>query len=198
MKNRQWPSTWVDEMNDFIHKYGKPDVHFDSDSVSPFDLVKNYSLEDRHIEKLIDSKSQAVRLHVSSHPSLKPEHARELLKDRYNYSDLALNPAIRDMPDVIDHLISHGKSLGHQGLIYGKNVDERHIDKLINHASPELTYHQICSQFGDKIKPHHIDSMIDNIQSMHNVDDKSRALRGLKSSYKKFTDEQKTRLQTMK
>lgn len=56
-------------MNNFIYKYGKPDVHFDSEKVGSWVMANNRSLTDEHINKILDDpyEHQAKRKIMSNH-----------------------------------------------------------------------------------------------------------------------------------
>jgi hypothetical protein len=65
--------------NKFTHRYGLPDVHFDSKSAPDRELVRNHHLRSSDIDKLLDSDNEEVRQEAIQNPNATTEHISKAL-----------------------------------------------------------------------------------------------------------------------
>jgi hypothetical protein len=165
-------------MNDFTHKYGKPDVHFDTSIVSPARLAKNMNLTDKHIDDLIDSDS------TGAHWSLLDKHQLSLPRlERLASKDIDSQKMVGRQQhlsiDLANKMLSQSNKLT-TPLAYNQHLTKKYIeagvlpqgtelirdirtgdhdfDHIIKHGDDVL----FSSLANNKLlKPHHIDAIMD-------------------------------------
>jgi hypothetical protein len=129
-------------MNDFTHKYGKPDVHFDTSKTPIEVLASNRNLTDKHIEHLINSGSEKVHEQLIMNSSLTDKHVDDLFdkaSDGAYSSEFYENSCInRDLKSHhIDQALEVDSNNLNRDLAHQKNATTKHLGKLITRGNGE-------------------------------------------------------------
>jgi hypothetical protein len=149
--------------NDFTHRYGKPDVHFDTSVASDDALARNRNALPAHVvDRLVNSNYEHVVCSVIYNQKLSPEHVDKIIDDWAYFSSgvrhaLAVTKHVQ--PHHIDKIIGMGDFWAQKDLAKHQVLQPHHIDKLINlnkrDINTSIAEHQ-------KMAPEHIDHMIIN------------------------------------
>lgn len=138
-------------MNDFIHKYGKPDVHFSMDTISdPAAIIDNMSLTDDQHRQMLDK----VVDHIKSGGYVRAKHLSKVFADKRlskEHFDVLANSELRNSEESpsIDHIVK------------SKHADSALFDNLLdNHSHHIYTLGSVAHAPG--LSPHHIDKIIDH------------------------------------
>lgn len=164
-------------MNDFLHRYGKPDVHFSLDNIkTPAAVLDNPNLSDEQTDKIIEHA--ATRL---SYPDgkIRSKHLSKILNnprlskenfDKFASSELSSGDESLNIDDIVNNKHADAKLFdhildNHSHNIYtlsatarAKGLSPHHIDKIIDH-----NYSGIDETLAERqdLQPHHIQRLID-------------------------------------
>jgi hypothetical protein len=134
-------------MNDFTHKYGKPDVHFDTSSMKIGELAKNRNLDSRPdlLERLVDG---AAKSDLSPRQTLNVLRNPSFTKTHYD--------------KIFDAQLSKSDSVIHGELGLSKHIDSHQIDKLLDKAdeTSDPSIYSIVAE-SPKTEPKHIKRLMD-------------------------------------
>lgn len=147
-------------MNDFLHRYGVPDEHFNPNKTTDEALSSNHNLKAHHIEKLVDTNDEYAVERLIDLNKLQPHHIDKILSDWGDFS-FGVKRRLIDgqnlQPHHIDKLIGYGDKFLQRDLASHSDLQPHHIDRLLNLNDRIIN----INLGGNKnLQPHHIDKMI--------------------------------------